>query len=271
MNARNLLCMLLLASTLLGCTAKAQQARLTCLTYNVLADRDADSRLAPLLAILRDSDADIIALQEVAPWFLQALSANEWAKQRYNVAASTPHGSARGGLLLLSKHPAHKTSYLRLPGKQGRGVRCTHYRIGGREVRVATVHLESPLKDGPTRAVQLQHAFRLLAGAETAILLGDVNFGDGEEPETAAIPPDFIDCWTKLRPGDPGFTWDIEASDMARRGSFVGEQSRRIDRILIRSTAWEPSSVTIVGAAPVSNGIFPSDHFGVLAVLKMKE
>jgi hypothetical protein len=54
---------------------------------------------------------------------------------------------------------------------------------------------------------------------------------------------------------------------MAKSGSFPGEKSRRIDRILLRSAVWKPGSIRILGDAPVMPGdrsLFPSDHFGLV-------
>ena len=68
----------------------------------------------------------------------------------------------------------------------------------------------------------------------------------------------------------PGYTWNIEESEMARKGSFVGEPSRRLDRILVRLAGYRPKSATIVGDSPArgrEKNIFPSDHFGLVAVL----
>jgi hypothetical protein len=58
---------------------------------------------------------------------------------------------------------------------------------------------------------------------------------------------------------------------MAKAGAFAGEPSRRLDRILFRSKAWTPVSVEILGSRPISKrhgDIFPSDHFGLLAVFR---
>ena len=71
-------------------------------------------------------------------------------------------------------------------------------------------------------------------------------------------------------PDDPGLTWDIKKSKMAKKESFDGEKSRRIDRILVRSSAWQPKSIRIIGDEPVVPGerdLFPSDHFGLVGVL----
>jgi hypothetical protein len=131
--------------------------------------------------------------------------------------------------------------------------------------------MASRLESGPERIQQLKVIFNALEGAGDALLMGDLNFGDGV-PEVKAIPASFTDFWTSLRPGDPGFTWDNEKSDMAGKSPerFTGEPSRRLDWILLRSDKWKPQSVEIIGNQPVIPGrkdIFPSDHFGVAGVM----
>src|SRR5687768_5930195 len=95
---------------LVASTARAQPAtapttqpqRLSFLTYNILYDEShAKLRLAPLLKIIGDSDADFIALQEVRPWHLKALRQEAWFKKYQQI----PEGLERpaGGLVILSK------------------------------------------------------------------------------------------------------------------------------------------------------------------------
>ena len=112
--------------------------------------------------------------------------------------------------------------------------------------------------------------FALLAPYEAAVLLGDLNFGDGEQPETGHLARRYVDLWTALHPDLPGYTWDMERSEMARQGAFVLEQSRRLDRILARTPHFVPGSITILGDRPVAGSkvVFPSDHFGLVGVLK---
>ena len=57
---------------------------------------------------------------------------------------------------------------------------------------------------------------------------------------------------------------------MAKKGSFPGEKSRRLDRILLRSSVWKPREIRMIGDQPINPGkkdLFPSDHFGLLAGL----
>lgn len=238
-------------------------------TYNVLADEDpSGQRVLKLLEILRNTDADIIVLQEVAPWFATVLLKEPWV-QSY-------HRPLKGGktfiaheYLVLSRFPILDTESVPLPGNQHRAYFAVTIQLPTGPAKVATCHLESLLEDGPIRAQQLDIYFQRLAGTDDAFFAGDFNFGDGEQPDTKHIAPNFQDAWRELHPKLPGYTWDIEKSRMARQESFPGEPSRRLDRVLFRSSHWTSTRAELLGTEPVSpknKRLFPSDHFGLLAV-----
>jgi endonuclease/exonuclease/phosphatase family metal-dependent hydrolase len=194
------------------------------------------------------------------------LAKEPWAKA-YQLPKIAPENA--GGQLILSKAPIESASVHKLTGPQGRTVLIVTIRIGGRKVDIATTHLESPLADGPIRAKQIDSILPRLRSADDAVFLGDLNFGDGE-PEEKNLDAAYVDLWKNLKPREPGFTWNIETSDMAKKGSFPGEKSRRLDRILIRSTVWKPKEIRIIGDEPLTSGkkdLFPSDHFGLVGVL----
>jgi len=254
-----------------GPKATAPTRELVLVTYNVLANpHRADARIPALLAILKATEADIIALQEVTPWFLRILLKHPWV-QRYHRTPSGPKGVAPGGLMILSKFPITRTLVASLPGRQGRKGLLADLRVNGTTLAVLTCHLESFLTDSKTRATQLEVIFPLLQHAPDAVLLGDLNFGDKVQPETKRLPKTYRDLWTALRKDTPGYTWDNERSPMAQKGAFAGEQSRRLDRILWRSAQWRPHTVRIIGSRPVAPdkpALFPSDHFGLMGVLQ---
>ena len=251
---------------LLGAAPRQDPKQLTFVTYNVLADPvRTKERIPVLLKLLRDADADVIALQEVVPWFTALLAKEDWAK-KYQTTTIRPEDA--GGQYILSRHPIQKASNHKLAGPQGRALLVATIKVGERLIDVATTHMESPLESGKARAKQLDAIFPLLKSAE-AVFLGDLNFGDGE-PEEKSLDAAFVDVWKSLKPADPGSTWNIETSDMAKKGSFPGEKSRRLDRILIRSRVWKPKEARIIGDQPVVEGkkdLFPSDHFGLIGVL----
>ncbi len=244
---------------------------LTLVSYNVLADPvRVSERFPPLFELLARLDPDIIALQEVTDWIARLIHEQPWA-QAYHASTLGGRRAHPGGQYILSKRPILRSRSLALPGRQRRTALFST--IAAREdveLTVVTTHLESFLEDGPLRARQLDAIFEALMIEDEAVLLGDFNFGDGELEE-GSINAEFDDLWKQLRPQEPGFTWDIERSEMARAGSFTGEPSRRLDRVLLRSELWTGGSIEIIGDEPVHAGkldLFPSDHFGLVATLK---
>jgi len=238
-------------------------------TYNVLVLLTHIEERAPVVfKILEDSDADIIALQEVGGWFTDMLEKSPLSKKYAQVSTVTEWC---GGQVILSKFRVKKTTCIPLTGSQWRTALQATLDIDGRDMIVSTTHMSSRLEQGPERILQLETIFKAVGDEGDALVLGDFNFGDGV-PEVKAIPASYTDFWTRLRPGEPGFTWDNEKSDMAGKSPerFTGEPSRRLDWILLRSDKWKPQSVEIIGDEPVIPGrkdIFPSDHFGVAGVM----
>lgn len=219
---------------------------------------------------MRDANADFLLLQEVAPWFVDLLERDGWLRE-YQAAHIDGRLAVPNGQVILSRFAIARSRARRLSGRQGRTVLVSEVTLAdGDAIVLATTHMESFLEDGPIRAKQLDEIFEELA-RETAptLFAGDLNFGDGEQPDTAHLDRNFLDLWTHLHPGDPGFTWNIERSPMAAAGSFVGEPSRRLDRMLLRGETWVPSTIEIIGDRSVADHprLFPSDHFGLVAEL----
>ena len=242
------------------------------LTYNVLADKvEIEKRIPALFKMMQDSDADVIAMQEVAPWFVELLLKEKWVKN-YQMPMEKEQVVVARGLLILSKGPITKITADLLPSRQQRAYLIVDTKIKGIDLKIGTCHLESPLASGEARGKQLDIFFNFLNPADNAILLGDFNFGDGEKPETSKIPDTFFDVWLETNKGKPGFTWDIEKSIMAKKGSFPDEGSRRIDRILVKSKILKPKDAKIIGMEPLDtkNELYPSDHFGLTGSLKIE-
>jgi endonuclease/exonuclease/phosphatase family metal-dependent hydrolase len=243
------------------------------LTYNVLADPvHPETRLPAIFDILEKSDADIIALQEVAPWFLIELEKQEWLKKYHGTKAEGKLIAPRG-LLILSKSPIQKVTAELLTTRQHRALLVVETEIKNIKVTVATCHLESPLEASRTRAIQIDEFFKILDKAEHSVFLGDFNFGDGEEPETSMLIPKFVDSWLLTNGKEVGYTWNMEKNEMAKSGSFSNEKSRRLDRIFIKSTHLTPTKIEIIGDQEIekNQGLYPSDHFGLLGTVKVSK
>jgi len=251
-------------------TGGAADKELKILTYNVLVTPLAlERRAAPLFRILQESGADIIALQEVGTkqgWFMLQLEKEAWAKDYFRVG-NEPNEC--NGQLILSRIPVDEAVCHGLPGGQGRTVLVATVKTAGGSMKIATTHMESPLESDGVRARQFDKIFASVGPDADAVVLGDFNLGDGEAAESQ-IDKGYTDMWLVLKPGDPGYTWDIEKSDLANESKFVGEPSRRLDRILVRSKSWKPKEIKIIGDEPTDTGkkdMFPSDHFGLAGVL----
>lgn len=257
--------------------AAAPIARVRVLSYNILADAVAIERRIPaLLRTMEAAEPDVLALQEVAPWFLDWIAGSKWLSS-FEVATIDGQPALPNGQMILSRLPIIGSRARRLSGRQGRTVLISRIELGPNEqLGLATTHMESLLEDGPIRARQLDEIFEELQRerddeqVSATVFAGDLNFGDGEQPDSAHLDPEFVDLWRTRRAREPGFTWDIEHSEMARAGSFVGEPSRRLDRILVRARDWWPAAIEIIGDRPVEPGdrrLFPSDHFGLVGEL----
>jgi len=81
----------------------------------------------------------------------------------------------------------------------------------------------------------------------------------------------YRDAWHAVHPDDPGHTF-TPANPLVTAGEMSLELGRRIDYVLVRGGIHGPSlDVTgcrLVGHQPV-DGVWASDHFGVLAELKV--
>lgn len=111
------------------------------------------------------------------------------------------------------------------------------------------------------------------------VLLGDFDAG----PETASIrfwtgrqslsgtSVRYESAWETRHPGEPGHTF-TPRNPLVRGGEMPLETGRRIDHIMVRSGSHGPAlevvDCRIVFDEPV-NGVWPSDHFGVFAELRL--
>ena len=73
------------------------------------------------------------------------------------------------------------------------------------------------------------------------------------------------DIWSALHPTDAGLTWPYFLEDTANPDVTPFQ---RIDLILTRGNGVEAESEQLVGTTPI-NGIWASDHAGVVATLKL--
>jgi endonuclease/exonuclease/phosphatase family metal-dependent hydrolase len=141
----------------------------------------------------------------------------------------------------------------------------------GRKFRFANAHLEEP------HPVQTPQAHDMINGAGNTTLpvvfVGDFNVvaNSGLDPTFPVyqkfINAGFVEAWPLKRAPDPGLTC-CQAANLLNPTSQV---DRRIDLILLRG-ALQVVDIRLVGEKPgdrTPSGLWPSDHAGVVATLKI--
>ncbi|MEO3854668.1 poly(A) polymerase [Acrocarpospora sp. B8E8] len=233
------------------------------LTWNTLWDRYFSdqietARRRPLLVdALEQADADIIALQEVETELLDLIQSTPWVRDSYTLCADN---IAKNKLLLLSRLPVREAG-IHAYGPYKALSAITLELATGRVV-LATTHLTSDYaQNGPIkRESELATiAEGLLPVDADLILIGDFN-DDGHPEKTLTMR----DAWTEVHgPSDKTPTFDPTKNPLAAIQSLRGRPAR-IDRVLLRSPALNPTTATLLGDSPATNdNLFISDHYGL--------
>jgi endonuclease/exonuclease/phosphatase family metal-dependent hydrolase len=256
------------------------------LTLNIWnVDGDWRSRRHAIASVLRQCEPDVVCLQEVvenekgnqAAWLAAQLG--DWAV----AYAGEPAGAAATvGNAVISRWPVDATASMRLPYEQDDAEvqrLVVHARTSG--VDVFSTHLAWQLHDAALRERQVQALTEFMADrADPLSALGPIVAGDfNAEPDSTAIrymsglaslegaSAYFQDAWRLAGDGGPGLTWDNRNPHAA----VDQEPDRRIDYIFSafhgRDGGGKPIECRVVADAPV-DGVWPTDHFGVFAVLQ---
>jgi endonuclease/exonuclease/phosphatase family metal-dependent hydrolase len=154
-----------------------------------------------------------------------------------------------------------------------------HARTAG--VDVFCTHLAWQLHDAGLRERQVVELVRFMdEHVDPDAPLGPVLAGDfNAEPDATAIrylcglatldgrSTYLQDAWRLAGDGGPGHTW----SNANPHAALDGEPDRRLDYVFSgfhgRSGQGRPVECRVVADAPV-DGVWPSDHYGVLAILQ---
>jgi len=247
------------------------------LTWNVWFDPYRRKRRWPALAsIMHKCSPTFICLQEVTPEFLGFLLEQDWVRTDYVASDRTGETVSPYGVLILAKVPIVQFELFRFP-RSGmfRGLLSCRFAVKRRgsaapqSVVLGTSHLESLDPNTDHRIGQLKTVFEILAPAQNAIFVGDMNFGaTAKYLENAFVPLTYLDAWKDLEKDDPGFT-------MPESHPFP---AWRPDRIFVKKGDVRASSISRIGTEVLlkceseSDQDYredmpktPSDHYGLFA------
>ncbi len=244
-----------------------------------------EQRLPAIVETIRRLDPDIAALQEV--WVADGTSSAACVADALGYHLAVDHRLELDGVgfgnAVLARWPILETATTPLSGAEGhdeeRFVLFASVDAPAGPVQVFSTHLNWRHDHSAIRQAQVREVCAAVASRRPRdyppILCGDLNAEpDSDEVRMltgrAAVPEPglvFRDAWTASDGTTPGMTW----SDANPYAKAEYEQERRIDYVL---TGWRrddgrgrPLSCRVVADEPI-DGVWPSDHFGVLAELE---
>ena len=265
--------------------------RLRVLTWNLWWRHGPwEDRLPAIVSAVAALEPDIACLQEV--WVDEASGdslADRVAEELggYSVVGSSRIAidGASFGNAVVSRWPITGSDVLDLPAPAASEELRTCLRADvatpGGEVQVFTTHLNWRFDESHVRQEQVRAICRFVAGSPPRtyppVLCGDFNaVPDSDEVRMLtgrmAVPVErlvFHDAWEVAGdPGDRGLTW----SNANPYACLDLEPDRRIDYVFV---GWPKAGgrghvagCEVVGTEPVE-GVVPSDHYGVLATLRL--
>jgi len=264
------------------------ETRMRVLTWNIWwRFGPYDQRRPLILKQLQDANADIVCLQEV--WGTEAENqaaqlANALGMYFSYEAVLTIDG-VDWGMAILSKWPIVERDGLLLPSMPSddgsRDCKVMRVCVDGPHgpVDVFNTHLSWRPEESAIRQKQVtfiaERVKKIWKGPVPPIICGDFNAIPSADEirmltgETAVAVDGvyFFDAWLAAGHTDPGYTWDN--SNPLTNAAL--QLNRRLDYILVGEPA-ENAAGHVLTAERVgmvaTDGIYPSDHFGVLAQLR---
>ena len=214
---------------------------------------------------LETIDPDLLCLQEVVEPTLP-----EKIKKIFPLLYSIE--SYEAGLAILSRFPILLEEILKyksvsLTEREDRRAIIARLKTGNNEMILANTHLSWKSEDEPTRLAQVKELIGVIKKrGQPALLAGDFNDVPQSSPIQEVKRAGYFDLLELLHPGEQKITWD-------NHNPFIQTHSvkfpdRQIDFLFLHQEllAQHPPQISeIVFNRPNTEGIFPSDHYGIFA------
>lgn len=243
------------------------------MTYNIWNDNENwPARLTHMLSEIRILNPDLIGLQEVIqrstlPNQAQTL-ADSLGYYYYFSSVDPVTSEKRYGNAILSRYPLLETNWRHLqPEDDYRIAVHAKIEIAGNIIDFYNTHLHNTAVNAQIREQQITDLYDFIDETSTSdyiFVTGDYN-ANPDWDEMELMYEDFYDVY-------PFFHEDHLEPDHSTLNFNLGHQQRRIDYIFFNKAAEKmliPQSAEIVIDQPDENGIYGSDHFGVLATFNL--
>ncbi|CAB9496376.1 Endonuclease/Exonuclease/phosphatase family [Seminavis robusta] len=282
----------------------------TIITWNIwFAPYEWELRLEALLSECLQQHPDVLCFQEVTTNVHRCMLNCQYLRSRYEpTELSLPHGYDCAIWIRKdsSRLEVNSTNTLPLESIYGRRGLLVDLEVASSssrkkndtpaKIRVVATHLESGRHMEMTRRKQLDALFSDMKETpcgntkdikpHVAFLVGDFNL-DPSYAENEVVDANSTDLWKLLKPkNDPGYTEDTYQNQM-RFEAHGKHKQVRYDRIVMMDLAEHsisqpmqappkymcvPTAIERLGVEPFDSAktIWPSDHFGLVAVLEME-
>ncbi|WP_372013363.1 endonuclease/exonuclease/phosphatase family protein [Pseudoxanthomonas sp. 10H] len=255
-----------------GGPAEPARTTFTLVTLNLYHDRDDwPRRRVQIVETLRRLQPDAIALQEVlqheglpnqAAWL-----ARELGYASHFVTTDPPSHKRRYGNAVLTRgSPLEEGETLLHPLEDHRTAGFVRVMAGEQPLNLYFTHLYWAPDGAATRAQQLADLLAYVeatADGAPSVIVGDFN-ADAGAPELAALLPGWRDAWAALHPDTPA-----DAASTLNPAYFT--VPARIDHVFLERGRLQPLSAELLFTAPDADGVWASDHRGLLVRFSVEE
>jgi len=244
--------------------------RLHVATLNLrnLADRW-DERLPLLLNDFGALQPDVIGLQEVVFVLQQDRLLGAAGPGRY-AASRAWAGRPEYGNSILTSEALAVAQPDRLELSHGRSAGRLRIAVDGTSVEFVNVHLHHEVPDDAVRDEQVRILLAWLDGAPSSdvqIVVGDFNADPGEPAYARMTAAGFRSACLEANGVEPAVTWP---SGLQGPAIDTDGDPSCLDYIWLRGTAAVDSARVVFDRPAVGDqGLYPSDHFGLSAILRI--
>ena len=239
-------------------------------TYNILNDPafPPASRIYELQKVIKDSNPDILCLQEVSDKFLELLLDSPMLSSTYIYSSRAPgfiYENERN-ILILSKY-SFSWSKLEIGGRRKPALLATFLEADSKALNLAAIHLTagrttSNIAQKTAELEALTTHIRTQENEGDWVVIGDMNW-----PSTHPTTP-LDSLFEDVASEDPQATFDPDLNSLAAQTARGDQLPQRYDRIYLKKgSGLHPSSVSLFGQEA---GVPPSDHWGLLVEFEPK-